>query len=154
MLRIESASNPLSEVLPKPGLSVSRMMGVICGLLSMAIALPACVERDTRSKQSKETTLTIDALTSRIGHPERVWRVADSAAWVRTRDSISIEMSRPGGKRFVCEPNSIPAMRIQDALYWNFPGFVGRLTAYPVREPSGRRWLLRIDGYGKEFIPC
>ena len=138
----------------QPSLSVSRMMGVICGLLSMAVAAPACVERDTRSKPSKEATLTIDALTRRIGHPERVWRVADSAAWVRTRDSISIEMVRLGGKRFFCEPNSIPPMRIQDALYWNFPGFVARLTAYPVRETSGRRWLLRLDGYGKDVIPC
>ena len=129
-------------------------MGVICGLLSMGVALPACVERDTRSKPSKEATLTIDALTRRIGHPERVWRVADSAAWVRARDSISIEMARLGGKRFFCEPNSIPAMRIQDALYWNFPGFVARLTAYPVRETSGRGWLLRLDGYGKDAIPC
>jgi hypothetical protein len=138
----------------QPGLIVSRMTGVICALLSMAAALPACVERDTRSEPPKEAALTIDALTRRIGHPERVWRVADSAAWVRTRDSISIEMSRLGGKRFFCEPKSIPAMRIQTALYWNFPGFVARLTAYPVRETSGRPWLIRLDGYGNDMIPC
>lgn len=133
---------------------VSRMMGVVCGLLSLAAALPACVESDTPSKPSKEATLTFDVLTRRIGRVERVWRVADSAAWVRARDSISSEMSRLGGKRFSCEPNSIPAMRIQDALYWNFPGFVARLTAYPVREMSGRPWLIRLDGYGNDVIPC
>ena len=133
---------------------VSRMMGVICGFLSLTAGLQACVERDAPSKPSKEAPLNFDMLTRRIGRAERVWRVADSAAWVRARDSISSEMSRLGGKRFFCESNSVPAMRIQDALYWNFPGFVARLTAYPVRGTSGRPWLLRLDGYGKDINPC
>lgn len=129
-------------------------MGVICGLLSLTAGLQACVERDAPSKPSKEATLNFDMLTRRIDRAERVWRVADSAAWVRVRDSISSEMARLGGKRFFCEPSSVPAMRIQDALYWNFPGFVARLTAYPVGETSGRPWLLRLDGYGKDINPC
>ena len=133
---------------------VSRMIGVTCALLSLSAALPACVERDTPSKPSKEATLTFDVLTRRIGRAERAWRVPDSVAWVRTGDSISNQMSRLGGKRFFCEPNSVPAMRIQEARYWNFPGFVARLTAYPVRGTSGRPWLLRLDGYEKDVNPC
>ena len=93
----------------------------------------------------RQSELTFDALATKLGHPEPVWRVPDSVAWLRVRDSVTAQMTNFGARRFFCETDSRFEPRIQNSLYWWLPRFAIRLAAYPESGKTHPNWVVKLD---------
>jgi hypothetical protein len=96
----------------------------------------------------RQSELTFDALATKLGHPGQVWRVPDSVAWLRVRDSVTAQMTNFRARRFVCESDSRFPPRIQNSLYWWLPRFAVRLAAYPESGKNHPNWVVKLDSLG------
>jgi len=102
---------------------------------------------------------TVDAYNRRVTHAGRSWAIGDSASWDRVRDSVRIALERRGGAPWTCgRTNRHHLDHIRAIVYWRFPGYMVRLSAYSYipGTPEARRatWLLQLDAYPGAAPEC
>jgi hypothetical protein len=114
-----------------------------------------CEMSDGARPNSDRRMVALDGLTRRSRSARRMWTFADSLAWQRIQDSVTMELVGRGGVRRQCARSTTNG-EIRRHEEWQFPTYAVRMIAdvspQPPRLPWQRdRWQLQLDAFPTEL---